>query len=292
MKKLVIDVKSTVKEGKTRRFSAVMLGYVTADLLWEGGGHQTETRPVYITVAGTDAALRPFLANFHSKGAKADLHLSDRSSWDKSRHWFRCLKSAKYEAVWQRDADPGGVHMVSLFQRSLFAADPGLIDPDCCSFLSVPPLWWHNEQLATIRADHELAGKVVAHARALGLLDTDKETRIGVPITFEDEEAFINMLPQAAHFMMCFDKRTRRPLVNDLAFALQVYLSALADGLASTSKQSSWDWARQKWASNGFSEISSIKLGLKPGVIMHVRHERLDEFLTNQVKLYSEVQHG
>jgi len=108
MKQLMIEKKPKQAQptGKTRRFSATLMGYITADMLWEGGQTKTnETRPVYITLAGSAAALRPFLANFHSKGTRATRVDPNRSGWSKDSDWFRCLKSANYEAIWQRGVD-------------------------------------------------------------------------------------------------------------------------------------------------------------------------------------------
>ena len=64
---------SGAKKPKTRSFTAVLLAFVTADLLWEGGqASANEKRPVYLAIAQTDTAMRPFLANLLA-GEKAEI---------------------------------------------------------------------------------------------------------------------------------------------------------------------------------------------------------------------------
>lgn len=67
MKQLVIETKNPVQPDKTRRFAAALLGYVTADTLWEGGRALNKpARPVYLSLGGTEPQLRPVLYNLKS----------------------------------------------------------------------------------------------------------------------------------------------------------------------------------------------------------------------------------
>jgi hypothetical protein len=53
--------------GKTRAFSVHLMGYATADALWEsGGGSGSPLRPVWLAFVGTDAACRAVAANLRS----------------------------------------------------------------------------------------------------------------------------------------------------------------------------------------------------------------------------------
>lgn len=289
MKQLIIEKQPTTPTAKTRRFSATLMSYVTADTLWEGGQTKTtETRPIYITMAGSLAALRPFLANFHSKGERANLTDTERR-WGNDSHWFRCLKTGNYEAIWQRGTHADGEQLVTLFQRPLFEVDPGMIDPHTCQFLSKPPRWWCDEQLAMVQADRELCGRVLDHAHWLKL--GAAENRLKLTVTFDDNEV-IATLPLAAHFMMCLDKRTRRPLINHLDFAVQLYLAALQQGYATTSSDSGWSWAAHKWGRETFKEVGTGNFAR--GVIFSSTHDVLDALLADQIKLYSQKEqaHG
>ena len=55
---------------KTRTFSVHLLGYLTADALWEPGGKGSTERPVWLAYFGTERESHPFTANLRA-GRKA-----------------------------------------------------------------------------------------------------------------------------------------------------------------------------------------------------------------------------
>ena len=279
MQNLVITSKPTA-DGKTRQFSAILLAYMRADMLWEGGQANTNNlRPVYLVVAGTENGLRPFLANIRA-WRKAEVQSDTRRWSSRNATCMEVLKSAGYAYTWQRgDGARGGKqHLVTIYLPTLFNVNPGMIDKEMCSFISAPPAWWVKEQDAALRRElPDVCTAVLRHARRLGFADSD--------------DAILAALPQAAHYCMYLDRRTRRPLINDLAFCLQLYYAALEDGVASTSSDKKGAFYHT-WA-NTFecSNVERVGLAARP-VVTHVSQETIDDFLVKQVQLWNEVNHG
>lgn len=128
MKELTIEPKS---EGKGRSFSATLVAYVRADLLFSAALGADATRPIFIALAGTDQELRPFVANLRT-GRKAEHGY-------KGREKYEVLKSAAFQTSWHRTLKGT---LVSLFAPDLFALDPGMVDPKGISFCILPSKAW------------------------------------------------------------------------------------------------------------------------------------------------------
>lgn len=282
--KLVIQQKEGEKDSpkkKTRQFSALCLGYINLPFLWESGYHKTETRPAYITVAGTAASLPPFLANFHKKGLRADLQPDGgRASWNKNRNWFRCLKSANYALALQRDGADRQIG--TLYQPSLFQVDPGMIDPKVVRFVSLPPQNWCEAEARALSHNDKTA--VIQHAHRLSLL-SGQETLFGFVTPFTSEDDLLALIPQAVHFGHCLDKRIKRPLIASFPFYFHLYLAALADGIASYWQRHSWEWATHGWASD-FVQSKALELGFAAGAVVNCTHQEIDTFLEKEVARY------
>src|SRR6266545_3442044 len=107
-----------------------------------------------------------------SAGKVAELYDPNRRSYDRSKPTrYELLRSAGYTYTSRRcvlDNDQVG-EIVVASQDDLLVLDPGLIDPDGCSFLALPPAWWVERERAAIRADYNRCTQIAAHARALGL---------------------------------------------------------------------------------------------------------------------------
>lgn len=267
------------KDGKGRKFRAAMLGYIRADMLWEGGMTATNNlRPIYMTLAGKEAALRPFLANMR-KGRKVNILEEGRYRTEVDGR-LELLKSAGYEFVWHRGKS---IALVTAYQTSLFQADPGMIDHESISFISAPPLWWVRAQGDKLTAAD--VTRVRDHLLRLGV-----GTQSGsLPIPLRIEAADLrDIIAAAAHFCLYLDKRTRRPLINDLTFTTQLYLASLYRGAASYSANYHGRWCAHPWATNHrlFDGYSLGKLGFYPPTVVHLSQELMDKFLAEQIKLW------
>src|SRR5436309_4263130 len=53
-------------DAKTGTFSVQLLGFVSADALWEPGGNGSAYRPVWIAYAGTEREAHPFTGNLRA----------------------------------------------------------------------------------------------------------------------------------------------------------------------------------------------------------------------------------
>lgn len=286
MYQLVIEENPSAKKNhKTRQFSAVLLGYVTADTLLYGGD---VLRPLFMALTGSEAALRPLVMNLRLGHKGTVEKIKNTSGWEgrKAKTWIEFLKSSGHEVTWQRSTPA----IVTFCHNGLLQADPGMIDPDACNFVVLTPKWWVAEQLKSLTPD--IIQPVLAHAKRLRLNEFNNE--LSAP-AFSDNE-IIAMLPQAARFCHYLDKRTRRPLLNSYAFNLQLYLAALCGRIASfpyvtqegKPYSTSLPWGVWHWAT-GFREMGMERLGFTPPVLVKTTHQQLDIWLAEQVKLYRSV---
>ena len=126
-------------EAKTRTFSVQLLGFLTADLLWEPGGNGTVHRPVWIAYAGTDRESHPFTANL--RGGRKAATSSD------------CLEFARRSPHrWTAQKVPGGVVTVA-YIPALFHLDPVTQGDDPVRFVFAPPRGWVSAQAEALAAD-------------------------------------------------------------------------------------------------------------------------------------------
>ena len=272
---------------KTRRFSALSLGFVLANQLWEGGTSGAELRPVFLAVAGKESTLRPFLANLRA-GRRASIRGQQRHSYEPGDGRLRLLKKAGYLSYSQRT---DSATITTFYLPSVLQQEQGMVDPKVCQFVSLPSQWWIDRQAALLAADKPKAAAVVSHARRIGLMDEGaKSVATGAPPELAlDKTNVYYTAALAAHYMSTLDKRTRRPLVDNLAFALQLYVAALAQGIASLPIKDNWenkrDWNKHSFA-DGFWIDHRKGLGLAESVITVALQGRLDEFLAWQIMLF------
>ena len=135
---------------KTRAFSVSLLGYVTADALWEGGSCDNLIRPVWIACFGTEQESRVFFANFRS-GYKAKT----------SSARFQLPKKALYR--WSTQEVPGGVISVG-YLTELVELEPGVTMDDIVRFVLAPPSWWIDQQARELEEEFGEEAREVAHA--------------------------------------------------------------------------------------------------------------------------------
>lgn len=116
--------------GKGRAFRATLVAHAVYRHVVPDGGNTT--RPVFMVLAGTETALRPFVANLRL-GRKAEDGIGRRGET------FEVLKSAGYAVAWQRA--PKGA-LVTVYHPELFCLDPGMVDPKGVTFAILPARGW------------------------------------------------------------------------------------------------------------------------------------------------------
>lgn len=251
-------------EGKGRSFTATPLAFIVADTLWSGGQTATEAiRPIWIQLAGSDAELRPFVAN---------LQVGRKAIFKKANHWSRrgvekleILKSAGYHTTWQRMPE-GSV--ATIYLQDLFVLDPGMVDPAGIQFCLLPSREWIENQ----RVDSATAVDYL-----LTLADVDREE-------------LVKHVPIATLFAAYLDRRTRCPLVNDPRFYLQLYHACLTTGLASFShsqgSHQSEVWGVHSRFHKFQANIDNVSVSVCPPIAFSANHEAFEELLVEQVQIY------
>lgn len=270
---------------KGRTFSANLLGFVTADQLWEGGRTSTDViRPVWLCFAASEGEVRPFTANLRL-GRKALLTaVAEPSAWrgrSREGRQIELLRSGEYEFLTQRH--PEGV-IVTAYMPEVFLLDPGMVDPAGVNFAILPSLEWRVQQ------DLDVAG-AVRHLRKIGYLATKPEkTSYYDPPTNPTAEQAASLVPLAPLFAAYLDRRTRAPLIKDLRFHMQLLIAALRTPLASLSVDGASYSSRSKEFGQhtrlGFWEDGTEALGLLPGMAMNASHLQVEQLLAEEVSVY------
>lgn len=257
------ETESARNENKTNAFSATLLALLIADHLWDGGATKTNTyRPVFMVVGGNEASIRPFIANLRN-GRKA-------VTGGRYGESVEMLKSGEYTYTPQTS---DGHTIYTIYQETLFAEDPGLVDPLKCQFISAPTLWWANEIATEIEEKQPaLPAKVEKHLQRTGL-------HFGhLPAA--------QLIPIALHFCNHLDRRTGRPLVNDVLFRVQLYQAALKAKCAEVATDKNF---LSSYHQKEFTGYGLNRTGIRP-TLFNMWHDKLDSFLAQQVQLYRGVQ--
>jgi len=274
--------------GKGRTFCATYLASASADMLWEGG--ETDTgdieRPVFAVFAGSDAELRPFVANLMlgRRGLVGDNGYSRRA-----KKGFEFLKSAGFRYLWQREQE-GSV--VTVYLPELFLMDPGMVDPKAAKFVLLPSASWAARQEID-------AAPIVKHARRLEIVKrVNKAPNVfeGSREDFKEvlpDDKLAALVPTAYLFAAFLDRRTRAPLLADGRFYLQVMLACLNEGLASWSPTKDWgDPLFGEHKALAFAEYGTTDAGYLPGLAFMAEHEELEALLAREVTTYFELTKG
>jgi hypothetical protein len=117
---------------KSRTFSVQLLGFFTADSLWDPPGDGSAERPVWIAYFGSDSESQPFTANLRG-GRRA------RAAGDV----VELPKRGRHRWVTQKV--PNGLVTVA-YLPELFHLEPRDPFPDEARFVFAPPSWWIEEQ--------------------------------------------------------------------------------------------------------------------------------------------------
>ncbi|HMA37993.1 MAG TPA: hypothetical protein VKY74_26320 [Chloroflexia bacterium] len=133
-------------EPKTRQFHAQLLAYVTANAWWEGGQANTDNvRPVWLMLAATERAARPFVSNLQA-GYRATIQpCRDALTWGGSPEgYLELLKSAGYRYITLKLKGMASdtVSVMTAYLPELVTLDPGMIDRVGVAFLALTSRRW------------------------------------------------------------------------------------------------------------------------------------------------------
>lgn len=249
---------------KTHGFRAQLLAYAEADGLWDAGSAGTKvTRPVWMVLGCSEHEAGPFVANLQM-GRAADM-VPEQSWSSKVPERFEIQRSARF--VYRREALPAGV-VVKVYHPDLFRRDPGMVDPKEARFLLLPDRAWCEAQPLDVVG-------AVGHVRRAGY---------DWPVA-----ALRELLPIAPLFLAFLNRRTRVPLIPDAAFALQVLVGALANGMASRAEVENRYTAEEvPWTRGafGYREHRVEWVNALPGVAFKATQADLEPFLADMIDRY------
>lgn len=269
---------TVVTEGasKGRSFRATLVAYVSAKTLWDGASHDN-LRPAWATIACRDAESLPFIRNLQS-GRKAAVR-GERSDANTNLEF---LKSSGYEYHAQRhcigytpppDERPIVGVVWTVFLPDLYRIDPGMQDPSGVRFLVLPSPDW------VIQPDNPTAKWIAAKYRQR--CDWNKDRQKELDANMLDVGRYISSV--APLFCAYLDRRTRCPLIPDPQFYAMVLAAMLNANMVSLNSKSRDDWGHNVIP---YTEYGLADVGLYPGLVCHVSHERLEPLLAEVVKDY------
>jgi hypothetical protein len=151
----LLTIESALKKGgpskggvtKTRSFSVHLLGFLSADPLWDPGGDRSAGRPVWLAYLGTESETQAFTANLRA-GRKA------RVAGDVLELGKRRYRWAPPQKV------PNGIVTIA-YLPELFHLEPTGPLSEEVRFVFAPASWWIAEQT------EELAGEFGEDAPAV-----------------------------------------------------------------------------------------------------------------------------
>jgi hypothetical protein len=259
-------------EPKTRQFHAQLLAYVAANAWWEGGQANTETvRPVWLMLAVTERAARPFVSNLQA-GCRATIQpCHDSLAWGASPEGaIELLRSAgyRYLTLKLKGLASDTVSVITAYLPDLVTRDPGMIDREGVGFLALTSRRWINLMLnaeapppgvdplaswqmpgtggppAPVMQPAEPGG--VALGGWLGLSWAERRRRWqkvaahlralgriggGQRGPVFAERDLLALLPQAVHVVSYLDQHTASPIRATLSFMQQLFVAGLHEGI-------------------------------------------------------------
>lgn len=237
------------KGRKGRVFEVALFNYAVCNNSWDVGASEN-SRPVYVSFAGSDQEARAFAANLRT-GRRALVKAPHGNQEDK----IECLRSAGYRWALQRVADDALV--VTGYLPQLLDLDPGCA-VSAVRFLFAPAAWWVKEQSAALIASADLS-TICAYAGAGGA-----------------REAVL-----AGLFAAYLNRRSPLPIVNAPAFHLRVWRAA---------QEQPWFRRHSGVRSNPgpLYHYPKTLVGLEDLALVDVTHREIRQFLTILTRRYFE----
>jgi hypothetical protein len=161
-----LTIEPSEKDKKTRVFSARLLGFLTADRLWEAPSSGSALRPAWIATFATEGEAQPFTTNLRA----------GRKATDNRGRTFQIAKKAVYR--WQTRKVPGGAVTVA-YLPELFHLEPARPDESPVRFVLAPPVTWLTEQ--AVRLEPEFGDEAEDAARA-ALFAAYLDRRTALPV--------------------------------------------------------------------------------------------------------------
>lgn len=270
---------------KTREFSATLVSFISAPMLWSAGGNDP-LRPVFALLAMSRDVEIPFVANL--KEGKKKLRIEGLGSGRDNGHPMEFLKSAGYEFRPQR---VGGGVMLEVFLRDLFEETPGMVDEQGVTFLlSEDAERYEREAAAFDRAGLTLV--LDQFTRRKNETWDQFGIRVGeAPINRARDFANVavnraTVLAEGRRFAAAIHERADIPLLPDPLFGVQILCSAMAYGFAARSTDFSVH------VSKPFCEAGMDRAKRHPGLAFTASHVQIEAWLAAEVATFDRLRAG
>jgi hypothetical protein len=241
------------EEGKGRTFEVNRIAILRADSFMET--KDNVTRPVWAMFAGSQSALRPFMANLRLGRPAGE------EAWGKYRDRIEFLKSIPWSITYQKE-DEGWIATIS--HPDLFLLDPGMVDPEGIKFILLTQKLWETDQ----KLDYASAE---AHLILLG-----------------QNPEFKKYLPTSCLFAAYLDRRSRCPLVLDPNFYLQLFIHAVHEGFVAMTPNSNYSHMHSYSSPHGLGNAGLSDLDATAYSVL-CSHKNFEILLAEQVDLYYKV---
>jgi hypothetical protein len=258
------------EKAKTRSFRGVVFATVHADGIWETGRAAKDVvRPLCSVIGADDAEAGPLMANLRLGRKFGDRPPNTKADTYKFTT-YEFVRSASYR--WKPQRHPEGA-IYQVFVPDLYAADPGMVDPDRCTFALLPALSWLDAYPLDIDA-------MIDHQRGMTPRREDE-----LPDDSEEMRVLARIAPL---WLVYLDRRTTCPLVPDPRFALQLLVAGLAADVVTRGNTMKTygdrkSWGRGMWS---YEEEGLADMKFAPGLATNVEHKVLEPFLADQVARY------
>jgi len=299
----------TGKGKKGRSFNATLLAWIDAPTFLQCDTTKGTERPVFVVYATSVQGHRPFTTNFLAGTVATGLgHRGTK---------YQILKTGGYGYHSRKTEE---MVVTTVFCRSAFQTDPGMVDPEKIRFLLLQSAARYARAGAAL--DASLIANVAAFAERNRLAIpgwrwpealTDREIvearfreaerlrraeELGIDQGDEDEDESVDeddrgddrparletilrpLLVEAALFWQYLDRRTRYPMITDTRFALQLMLRCLQEGVA---RQPQGGHSPQHRFLFEYEEHGLADVGLAPGIALATDHETFGKILAEEV---------
>jgi hypothetical protein len=261
---MVLELTIQTGKGKGRSFRASVFAYATAPALFDLAAGADDLRPILLMAAASEEESRAVLENLRA-GNRALLsgpHLNTGGSP------LELMRSAGYAFALQRA--PEGT-LLTAYLPGLFDFSPGLLDAEGVRFVLLPA----RADLDEVPVSEADVAAVAQHVDRL-----DEATP---PATRE-------MCAMATMWAAYLDQRSELPIPPQTDFRAQLFVAALARGLASKSLPlGSGDLGPGQHEALTFRAYIAEGFPLVPGVACRATHDELADFLAEEIRRYERL---
>ncbi len=288
----------TLKNSKGHSVTVHLEGFIAAQDFYDDRANPDSARPVWAVFSGTEDNMRGFTANLIGLGIPARLHV-DGEEGEKGR--IECPRSLGYKTSSFYDPEQRGAVALRVYLPAYAVTLAPLEEGEPIKFVKTTPTDWYQEQLDWLRQQPEVSRAIVEHGERIGIVEGGsskyQRSQLSLPIKLNSAE-LLELIPHAAEVLELAMQVSHTTVIPTLAFAVQLYLAALSEGLFSLphtakSKQKDvqsdpddrWFWARRRDMTS-FECVGLNNIGFSHATLIGCARSQLDRLIDKQAMLY------